>query len=129
MGKRRFLIKPMIFFSLEDYFYNITPLKRWSLLGIFVISGSVYQYTRFLNCYYEKKISAQKSLDQQVLINKLKTILAQKKILNNYCDFYKLSYDDLKLLLAKIIDSNNYIKKIIIEPDYEKILVNLDFDN
>jgi hypothetical protein len=123
----------MVFFSLEDYFFNITPLKRWSLLLIFIIAGSIVQYTRFINCYCEKKILAQKSLDQQVLINKLKTILAQKKILNDYCDFYKLSYDELKLLLAKIIDSNNYIKKIIIEPDHEKIdekiLVNIDSDN
>ena len=50
-----------------------------------------------------------------------------------YCDFYKLDYAELKILLAQIVNSNNYIKSMILEPDLgsnkEKILVHLDFDS
>jgi hypothetical protein len=119
----------MIFFSLEDYIYNITPVKRWGFLIIIILFGSFCQYKRFVNNYFEQKLAQQRIYAQQMLINKLKNILAKKNLLQEYCDFYKLDYAELKILLAQIANSNNYIKNIIIEPDSEKILLQVDLKN
>ena len=119
----------MIFFSLEDYFYNISPVKRWCFSITFILVGSIWQYRRFVNNYSEQKISQHKMYAQQKLLNKFKNILVRKNEMLEYCDFYKLDYAELKTLLVQMANSNNYIKNIIIEPDDEKILVQLDLDN
>ena len=120
----------MIFFSIEDYFYNITPVKRWGFLILLMCFGLFWQITRLVNNYHEQNLLERKIRDQQEIIFKLKNVLSQKKVSQQYCDFYKLDYDELKLLLSKIIDSNNHIKNIIIEPENsEKILLHLDLEN
>ena len=123
----------MIFLSLEDYFYNITPVKRWGFATIFILVGSIWQYKRFANNYSYQKLSAQKMYAQQKLLSELKNILAKKNTIVEYCDFYKLDYAELKILLVEMANSNNYIKNIVLEPDLEpekeKILVHLDFDS
>jgi hypothetical protein len=119
----------MIFFSLEDYFFNIVPFKRWGFLIIFILLGSIWQIKRFAHNYHEDKKLQQDLSEQKNLLNKLKDILEKKNSMVEYCDFYKLNYAELKTLLTQIINSNNYVKNIIIEPDNEKISVQLDFDN
>ncbi len=70
---------------------------------------------------------------QQKLLKELKNILAKKNTTQEYCDFYKLDYAELKILLVEMANSNNYIKNIVLEPgcepEKEKILVHLDFDS
>jgi hypothetical protein len=119
----------MIFFSLEDYFYNQSPAKRWSFTIMFILVGSIWQYKRFANNYFDQKLLKQKMYAQQKLLYKYKNILAKKNIKQDYCDFYKLDYAELKILLEEMANSNNYIKNIIIEPNREKILVQLDLDS
>lgn len=119
----------MIFFSLDDYVYNITPVKRWGYTIVFILVCSIWQYQRFINNYFDQKLSQQKMHAQQKLIYKYKNILAKKNIKQEYCDFYKLDYAELKILLVQMANSNNYIKSLIIEPDKEKILVQLDSDS
>lgn len=120
----------MIFFSLEDYFYNIAPVKRWGFLVFLILCGSFLQYTRFINSYNEQKILEYKYFAQQEIIIKLKNILSQKSVTKEYCDFYKLDYDELKLLLDDLSVSSNYIKNMFIEPnEKEKILVYLGLEN
>jgi hypothetical protein len=123
----------MIFFSLEDYFYNITPVKRWGFTISFILVGSIWQYNRLVDNYLHQKLSVQKIYAQQNLLANYKDILAKKNIRQDYCDFYKLDYAELKILLRQIADSNNYIKNISLEPDLEpdkeKIIVHLDFDS
>jgi hypothetical protein len=119
----------MILFNLEDYFYNITPIKRWGFLIIFIFVFSIWQYFRVTNNYFEQKVLKQKLNSQLELLNHLKNNLAQKKTVQDYCDFYKLDYAELKVLLEQIVNSHKYIKNIVIETCNNKILVHLDLDN
>ena len=141
----------MIYFSLEDYFFNIKPFKRWLfLIALFLILSS-YGFLKFLDIKNNKKIVNKKEENQNIIIKKLqeKITKAENKIketdlLSYTKSFSKVSdtnnnseqqfnfiidYQDLIILLEKLSKVNNSIKKItLIVDENRKINMELVYD-
>ncbi len=138
----------MIYFSLEDYFFNIKPFKRWLFLIVLFLILSSYGFLKFLDIKNNKKIVNKKEENQNIIIKKLqeKITKAENKIketdlLSYTKSFSKVSdtnnnseqqfnfiidYNDLVILLEKLSKVNNSIKNFIVVVDEnKKININL----
>lgn len=141
----------MIYFSLEDYFFNIKPFKRWLFLIVLFLILSSYGFLKFLDIKNNKKIAIKKEENQNIIIKKLqeKITKAENKInetdlLSYTKSFSKVSdinnnseqqfnfiidYQDLIILLEKLSKVNNSIKKFtIIVDENRKINMELVYD-
>lgn len=141
----------MIYFSLEDYFFNIKPFKRWLFLIVLFLILSSYGFLKFLDIKNNKKIVNKKEENQNIIIKKLqeKITKAENKIketdlLSYTKSFSKVSdtnnnseqqfnfiidYQDLIILLEKLSKVNNSIKKFtIIVDENRKINMELVYD-
>ena len=141
----------MIYFSLEDYFFNIKPFKRWLFLIVLFLILSSYGFLKFLDIKNNKKIAIKKEENQNIIIKKLqeKITKAENKInetdlLSYTKSFSKVSdinnnseqqfnfiidYQDLIILLEKLSKVNNSIKKItLIVDENKKINMELVYD-
>jgi hypothetical protein len=141
----------MIYFSLEDYFFNIKPFKRWLFLIVLFLILSSYGFLKFLDIKNNKKIANKKKENRNIIIKKLqaKITKAENKInetdlLSYTKSFSKVSdtnnnseqqfnfiidYQDLIILLEKLSKVNNSIKKItIIVDENRKINMELVYD-
>ena len=141
----------MIYFSLEDYFFNIKPFKRWLFLIVLFLILSSYGFLKFLDIKNNKKIVNKKEENRNIIIKKLqeKITKAENKIketdlLSYTKSFSKVSdtnnnseqqfnfiidYQDLIILLEKLSKVNNSIKKIaIIVDENRKINMELVYD-
>ena len=141
----------MIYFSLEDYFFNIKPFKRWLFLIVLFLILSSYGFLKFLDIKNNKKIVNKKEENRNIIIKKLqeKITKAENKIkesdlLSYTKSFSKVSdtnnnseqqfnfiidYQDLIILLEKLSKVNNSIKKFtIIVDENRKINMELVYD-
>ena len=141
----------MIYFSLEDYFFNIKPFKRWLFLIVLFLILSSYGFLKFLDIKNNKKIVNKKEENRNIIIKKLqeKITKAENKIketdlLSYTKSFSKVSdtnnnseqqfnfiidYQDLIILLEKLSKVNNSIKKItLIVDENRKINMELVYD-
>ena len=141
----------MIYFSLEDYFFNIKPFKRWLFLIVLFLILSSYGFLKFLDIKNNKKIVNKKEENRNIIIKKLqeKITKAENKIketdlLSYTKSFSKVSdtnnnseqqfnfiidYNDLVILLEKLSKVNNSIKKFtIIVDENRKINMELVYD-
>ena len=141
----------MIYFSLEDYFFNIKPFKRWLFLIVLFLILSSYGFLKFLDIKNSKKIVNKKEENRNIIIKKLqeKITKAENKIketdlLSYTKSFSKVSdtnnnseqqfnfiidYNDLVILLEKLSKVNNSIKKFtIIVDENRKINMELVYD-
>ena len=141
----------MIYFSLEDYFFNIKPFKRWLFLIVLFLILSSYGFLKFLDIKNNKKIVNKKEENRNIIIKKLqeKITKAENKIkesdlLSYTKSFSKVSdtnnnseqqfnfiidYKDIVILLEKLSKVNNSIKKItLIVDENRKINMELVYD-
>lgn len=141
----------MIYFSLEDYFFNIKPFKRWLFLIVLFLILSSYGFLKFLDIKNNKKIVNKKEENQNIIIKKLqaKITKAENKIketdllsytksfskvsdINNNAEQqfnFIIDYQDLIILLEKLSKVNNSIKKFtIIVDENRKINMELVYD-
>ena len=141
----------MIYFSLEDYFFNIKPFKRWLFLIVLFLILSSYGFLKFLDIKNNKKIVNKKEENRNIIIKKLqeKITKAENKIketdlLSYTKSFSKVSdtnnnseqqfnfiidYNDLVILLEKLSKVNNSIKKFtLIVDENRKINMELVYD-
>lgn len=131
----------MLYFSLEDYFYNITPVRRWGFFFFLLFSGSAYFCSSYSDLKGKQNIIKQQEYQQAETIKNLKSILAAKNkninlrtfIIDNFDVkemspeniIFSLQFDSLIDFLDQLKNSNLCFNSLQVSGIDQQVLVSI----